>query len=87
MTSMCLGVWHMAYTSRLSGSAVHLKACDHVVRIASVGHSLGAPALDNTCEHHLLRVIGNKRDEVINDLSEMSIWTSADDRSSHPWVQ
>ena len=87
MTSMCLGVQRMAYASRLSGSAVHLKACDHVVHTASVGHSLGAPALDNTCEHHLLRVIGNKRDEVINDLSEMSIWTSADNRSSHPQAQ
>jgi len=49
-------------------------------------YSLGAPALNDASEHHLLRIIGNKCKEVVNNTSEVAIWTSANQRLCHAWV-
>ena len=48
---------------------------------------LRAPALDHACEHNLLRVVGNERNEVVNYVSEMSIRTSMNYRRFHAWMQ
>jgi hypothetical protein len=50
---------------------------------------LGAPALADTREHHLLRVISDECNKIINNLSEVTIETSADhglDHSCAQWV-
>ena len=50
-------------------------------------HLLWAPTLDDTCEQYLFRVISNESNEVIDDMSEMSVRTSADNRFSHSWAK
>jgi hypothetical protein len=45
-------------------------------------NQLGAPALDNTSKCDLFWIISNESYEVINDASEMSIRTPADNRLS-----
>ena len=47
-------------------------------------HSLWAPTLDNACEQYLFGVVGNESNEVVDDTSEMSVRTSADDGCLHP---
>ena len=64
---------------------MHLKAS---VRKAheNTGDLLWAPALDNTREHHLLRVVGDECDKVINDLLEVTIQAPADNRMDHAFA-
>ena len=45
-------------------------------------NQLGTPALDNTSKCDLFWIISNESYEVINDASEMSIRTPADNRLS-----
>lgn len=47
-------------------------------------HLLCAPILDNPREHYLFGVIGNECKKIVDDTSEMSIRTSADNWCSHP---
>jgi len=49
-------------------------------------YSLGAPALNDASKHHLLWVIGNICDKVINNTSEVAIWTSTNQGLRHAWV-
>jgi len=43
--------------------------------------------LDDTGEQGLLGVIGDEGHEIINHPIEVAIWTSADNRGSHPWKE
>ena len=85
--SVYVGSRRSEYESRSSGFDIHL--ITHVSAVVEVQatHSLGAPTLDNTRQHHLLGVIGNEGNEVIYDTPEMSIWTSANHGHGHPWMQ
>jgi hypothetical protein len=93
MQSVWAGVQRLAGSSRLFGNAVHLQASKSVSvainmkRLVKKQHSLGAPALDNTCEHHLLRVIGNECHQIIDDTPEVTIRTSVDHRGCQAWLQ
>ena len=49
-------------------------------------YSLGAPALNDASEHHLLWIISNKCEEVENDTSEVAIWTPANHGLCHAWM-
>jgi hypothetical protein len=89
-SSVCLGVRRPAYrlASRFVGNSVHLIDSSNCKgNTERSNHLPRTPALDNTSEQDLLRVIRNKCDEIVYNTPEVSIWTSANHWILHPWTQ